>query len=310
MSDETGLDELNRALKFWTDSLGRDAEGGLRKAARLVTMGLHNAFRVGAAGRAAKITPAAEARGFTMADEGDAKARFDRSRKSAADTLGNSKIGYFRVRQTDTGPVAIPVVLGRKGLIVRASRKNFRQRGELIDSLAKLRESRANIARKALGTRNLQSNAKAQERIRRQLAATVLPADAVPLNVQALAVVRQLKTRGRAGRGSYLAAQFLTYKKLNGAKWRRENFITKNNVEAGEVVAIPAANGGLEGIAIRGGLPGTAAVAQRIGAVDSAFRFAAGKFTGDIREKVARSFASAMGFAITRTKNRPMKGAS
>ncbi len=306
--DTEALADLNRAISFWTSSLGKDAEGGVRKAARLITLGLHRAFRAGAEARAAKITPEAKQRGYTMADSGTAADRFDRSRKSAAATLGSSKSAFFRIQNTDTGPVATPLVVGRKGVLVRASRKNFAQRGNLLSSLAQLEQARRNIARGALYSPRLQANLKKQARIRKQLSATQLPADAVRLNVQSLAVVRQLKARGRAARGSYLAAQFLTYKKMAGAQWRREGFITKNNVQAGEVAAIPGRNGGLAGVAIRGFLPGTADRAAKIGAADTAFRYASGQYQADIREQVAKRFAGAMGFAIKTKKNRPIVG--
>ena len=120
-----------------------------------------------------------------------------------------------------------------------------------------------------------------------------MPADAVRLNVTALATARALGTRERAGLGGYLAAQFLTYRKIRQGKGpARHTVLTKNRLQAGEVIMETDDDGNLEKVLIVGRLPGTGRIAQKFGIVPKALETGATNFRTDMNVKIRERWAT------------------
>lgn len=107
------------------------------------------------------------------------------------------------------------------------------------------------------------------------------------LNLGALAVVRAVNIREAAAAGGYLAAQFLTYKKMKSGPGRH-TMLTKNNVLAGEVIMEDDNDGNLEKIIINGRLPGTSRIVERFGIVPKAITEASRMYREDMRLRLER----------------------
>lgn len=290
--DSTSLGKLQEALAQW-QGMGKSADNAFLKAARLTSQGMHQALReTPPRPRLGRIFKEAKARGYEMQANSDST---HAARKSARKWLGSEKSGYFRISEENDAPVITPIIVGRKGGIVASSRKVIGQRGELLTRLSQLQGRRAELARKVLNSKKLFKNAKAQERLKKQLAGTNVPAGAVKLNIGALTVAKAIQIRARAARGGHMAAQFLVYRKMKQTKDRRFTMYTENDTLASEVNVTPATDGGIGAIQIRAFLPKTSTVVQRIGAVPRAIRFAAATISEDIRSAVQKKWQKTMG---------------
>jgi hypothetical protein len=222
--------------------------------------------------------------------------------QSALRILGGAKSGLFRVTRSAKGIlVAQPIVLGKRGRIILASRKHFRQRGSLLTSvkqlapghrkaLAAYREFLAKTDRSdprfANRARNLRNNI---------VNTSLLPEGTVRLNATALAAVRTIAIRERAGRGGYLAAQFILFKKMRTTPSRLA-FYAKNNVMTGSVILASDGEGNVGSVTVRGYAPGTGRIAERNGIIDRAAERASIVWRADMlkkREERAKRFAEA-----------------
>lgn len=289
----SGLRELISAMEDYRRDIKDDSEKALTKAARETTFAMYEGFREQPP-RPIKgsITRAAVSRGYRL---NTLSRSYLAGYSSALRILGGAKSGYFRIDTGDGAPIASPVVLGKRGRIVRASRKYFRQRGSLLtgaDQLAGARTRDRRALTKFLRTADRSESTFENKRtqLRQNLSDTSLPANAKRLNLGALAALRALQIRERAAAGGYLAAQFLTYKKVKGTIAQRSQGIrvlTKNKLLAGEVVFETDNEGNVEKAIIVGRLPGTAAIAARHGIITRALSVAANTFRADMQKYLA-----------------------
>jgi hypothetical protein len=127
-----------------------------------------------------------------------ASASFKTGMASALKILNGNKSGFFNISESGGVITASPVMMGVSGRIL--SRKSKRG-GALVTQGASA------------------------------------PAGAVRLNVQALAVIRALSLREKAGAGGYMSTQFLTFKKITqGTPVIAAGFVAKNKATTGTVV--------------------------------------------------------------------------
>jgi hypothetical protein len=282
---------IKEAMAIYRREIRDDAGESLAKGGRLVTLALHRELRKQPPRPVeGSIEDAARTRGWKI---NSLSRSYLAGYSSALRTLGGAKSGYFRMVRTGKGTlVAQPIVIGRQGRRVLAGRKNFRQRGSLLTDRRQLSAARLrDIAkyRKFLLTadKNYSTFAGRQAKFRQQIADTSLPPDAVQLNLGALANVRAVNIREAAAAGGYLAAQFLTYKKMKSGPGRH-TMLTKNNVLAGEVIMEDDNDGNLEKIIINGRLPGTGRIVERFGIVPKAIGEGARLYRDDMRLRLER----------------------
>lgn len=282
---------MGDVMKEYRRDIKDDSGEALAKGGRLATLALHRELRkqpprpIGGS-----IEDSARARGWRV---NSLSRSYLAGYTSALRTLGGAKSGYFRMVRTGKGTlIAQPIVIGRQGRRVLAGRKNFRQRGSLLTDRRQLSAARLRDISKyrrflTTADRNNSSFAGRQAKFRQQIADTALPPDAVQLNVGALATVRAVNIREAAGAGGYLAAQFLTYKKMKSGPGRH-TMLTKNNVLAGDVIMEDDNNGALEKIIINGRLPGTSKVLSRFSIVPKAIGEASRLYRSDMRQRLER----------------------
>jgi hypothetical protein len=252
-----GLPELQAAMLEYRVRIRDDQAIAMSRAARQLARGLHEELRrVPPRPADGSILAAAKARGYRL---NPLSRSYMSGYSSALRTFGANKSGYFRIEENNGIPRAVPIVLGRKRKIVLAGRKNVFQRGALLTSRAEVAD------------------------------ASTIPSDAVRLNVTALAAVRALQIRGRAGRGGYLAGQFLTWKRVKSTKSQPNvRQVMKNNITGGEVIFETDNDGALEKIIVVGRLPGTAKIAAKYGIIDRAASVAAVAMRRDMQDYLAK----------------------
>lgn len=300
-----GAPALIAAMNDYRAQLGKSALQATAKASREATFALFEEFRQVRPGQG-QVAREAEARGFRMSYFTPS---WDTGYKSARKILGGAKSGYFRINRSGGSPTAEPIIVGRRGAVVTASRKNLStlsrnlatgkgpRGGSLLTDWRQLRAARRKEARAyASFQRKYGSGSNgdtrghliAKARLAKLQKGLDIPSDAVRLNVTALANLRAVNLRDRAGRGGYLAAQFLTYKKIKATQ-TRASFLTKNNLNAGEVIIEDYATG--PKAIVVGRLPGTAKVAERHGIVPRALQRGANEFRRDMLKKIAERAA-------------------
>lgn len=295
----TGAEELMAAMRDYRVRVKDDVGRAMTKAAREVAFALHSEFRKQPPRpREGSITAAAKARGYRI---NSLSRSYLTGYASATRILGGNKSGYFRIIDVNGVPQAVPIVLGKRGRIVRSSRKHFRQSGALLTNRAELSGARLRDLqsyRKFLtrADRSKSTFENRRTRHRQNISDTQIPDDAVSLNRGSLAAIRALQLREKAARGGYLAAQFLTYKKITRTiNGQRQTFLTKNNLLAGEVIFETDNDGKLEFISVVGRLPGSARVAAKYGIVDRAITRAARDYVADtskyLAERAERTFS-------------------
>jgi hypothetical protein len=161
---------------------------------------------------------------------------------AARKMLGGAKSGFFRVNETLSKIVADPVLVGTSGRILKAGRG---RRGSLVKDRA------------------------------------IAPAGAVRLNVRALAMVRALNLREKAGKGGYMSIQFLTFRRITqGTAAINATFTARNKQQTGHV------EGDNQRIVISARVENTATIAARENAVNKSFLSAADLFRSDLIEQV------------------------
>ncbi len=257
--DDSKVKSLLDAMQDYRTFIKADAGRAFIKAAREITFALHQEFRRQPPRPIeGRITAATAARGFR---QNTLSRSYLSGFKSALRTLGGAKSGYFRIEKVGSAGrvIARPVQLGRRRKVILAGRKAKGQRGSLLTSLAQVDNQQQ------------------------------IPENWRRLNATALANVNSTGYRERAGIGGYLAAQFLTYKKVKAGKGtQRHTVLTKNNLLAGEVIAETDSEGNPEGFIIAGRLPGTARVAQKYGIVGKSFDGAVKNYRADMFALLAK----------------------
>ena len=249
-----GMQALERAVQDYRALIKDDAGKALGKGARLVALSLHRDFRNQPPRPVSgKIRRDAEARGFRLNTESRS---YVTGLASARKILGSHKSGYFRV----SGGRATPIMLGPRGRMLRP----------------RSRSKRATLLTKP-----------------EQLRGQELPADAVRLNVSALAVLRAITLREKAGAGGYLASQFLTYRRVRSIG--ETQFSTKDRKLAGAVSVVADSEGDAVNAQITGFLEGSAYIADRHGVIPRSLNAAKITFENDVREAVLRRGAQKFG---------------
>lgn len=286
-------DVLDRAVEDYRALIKDDAGKTLTKATRLTTISMGKLFHEQPPRpRAGEISNEARARGFRVNPQSRS---YLTGRKSADKILGANKSGYFRISTVNGVTRADPVLLGAKGRILAAGKKG--QGAVLLTDRAQLVEGRTRdlaAYRKLLTSARRSKNFEARRaRVRGALDANRIPDGAVQLNRGSLAIARAVALREKAARGGYLAAEFLTGKRVRGPGV--VEFKTRDSKLAGavEIKADPE-NDAIQG-RISGFLEGAAKIADRENIISRGLELTAKTFRDDMIERLNRRAAHTLG---------------
>lgn len=110
---------------------------------------------------------------------------------------------------------------------------------------------------------------------------TPKPAGTKRLNLGALAMIRALNLREKAGAGGYMSAEFLTFKKLTSTT-DQAVFVAKDKQQIGDVAVATGAGGDAQRITISGRVENSGSIGAKYGLTDKAVARGAESYRTDM----------------------------